>query len=105
MDFERGRANVQAQFSTQKIGEPFHEMPGRAVALVDQWAMTVEHLDPGIFLIQRRNVRVVLPQVGTRHAHIGEELIWISQMQIPHGVGGFVGLFQYCSGIRIRHER
>lgn len=82
-----GDTNPEAELLVQVLDEAIEEMAGFLVAAVDERVVAVEHLHVGVAFRQRRQVRVVAPQVRAGRADVGQELARVATMQIPHRGG------------------
>ena len=65
--------------------EAVDEMVRRLIALVDQGIFAVDHGDFGVVVIERRDIRIVLPQMIAGRAHVGQEAAGVTFVQVPHG--------------------
>ena len=52
--------------------------------MIDQRIVTRQHLHPGILGIQRRKVRIIVPQIRKRRPNIRHKLLGIGLVQLPH---------------------
>ena len=66
------------------LNEAVEKMPGLLVAAMDERVVAIDHLDVWIVVGQGREMRIVEPHVGTRRAHVGEELAGVAAMQVTH---------------------
>ena len=80
-------ADVQPQLPVQVVDESFENVVGNLVRPVDQRQLTVDDLDLGIVLIEMTQVGIVVPNLATRHPHVGEEGARITAVQIAHRCG------------------
>ncbi len=60
-------------------------MVRQLITAMYKWVMTGKNLDIQIGFTQRRQPRIIQPEIGTGSSHVGDEFSWITQMQIPDG--------------------
>ena len=71
----------------EELDEAVDEMDRCVIAPMNQRVLAVENLDTRIAFVERRDERVVLPQIRTGRSHVGDELSRMQQMEIPDGGG------------------
>jgi len=79
------RTDTQAKLVVEELDKPVNEMVWQIVAPVNQWIMADHGTYFWIAFVQRRQMRIVLPQGRAGRAHIREESSGIGTMQVPDG--------------------
>ncbi len=84
---EIGHADAQPELLVQVLDEAIEEVARLLVAAMDEGVVAVEHLHVGVVFRERRQVRIVVPEIRAGRADIGQELAGVAPMQVPHGGG------------------
>jgi hypothetical protein len=82
---ELGHTHVEAELGIQVLDEAVQKMPRLLIAAVDQGIVAVDDGDVRVVLVERRQIRVEVPEVGAGRAHIGLELPRVTLVQVPDG--------------------
>jgi hypothetical protein len=82
---EPGDGDLHTEPFFEELGIAVNEVIGPAVALVNKRVMHIDALDAGIAVIQRREIRVILPERRRASADIGLKLAGMGRVQVSHG--------------------
>lgn len=80
---EAGGSNLKAKLLVQVFDEPVDEMIRRVVASVNERIVAEHRLHIGVLFVQRRDVRIVLPERRAGSTHVRQKTPWIGAMKIP----------------------
>src|SRR3954468_23264938 len=80
--FECGRLDTQPKLTIQIINKPVNEMVRSVVAPMDQRIVCDHGTNTRLLFLQRCEMRIVLPERGTRGAHVGQETARVGSMQV-----------------------
>ena len=84
VSLERRRLDADAELLAQEPREGVDEMIRALVAVMNERILALDRFHVRRVLRERREMRIVLPQAGARRAHVREEALRTSRVQIPH---------------------